>query len=322
MNEVKLNNYELTSSQWIQSLFISEYGLRHLEQSCENGKSQWGHRVVGIIQLFPVIGLIATAIEALVFHLSTKKPYLEDLSSYAWYFRSNQVGNVGPVNLEIAKRYIEKLNQNHPYVKFNPLRLKDQMSLGSCTAQSFKLLNNYFKLKYQHISDIEGEIRRFQKVKNCSEKTRYKQAAFNTIELIQHEDCKNTSKAKIEGLIAGKFNLGIALNGFDLETLTQSEFEKILKSLPEGTFLFRAIKPDDNHKMEAWGHSLIYINEDPISLFYDPNFGALDLKKSNPAKAIYDCLKFNREYYKLSELSIYHLSPNDHLVNSLKSFAP
>jgi hypothetical protein len=73
LKNCRLDNYKLTFSEALHSLFISEYGLRHLAQAKITGSSKWGHRTIAVIQLCPVIGLVATIIEAIAakcFHKS------------------------------------------------------------------------------------------------------------------------------------------------------------------------------------------------------------------------------------------------------------
>lgn len=66
MSDCQLNNYNLTKCEVIQSIVISEYGLRHLEQARQSTKCSWGHRIIGVIELFPIIGAIVSLIEAIV----------------------------------------------------------------------------------------------------------------------------------------------------------------------------------------------------------------------------------------------------------------
>lgn len=59
-----LSNYKLSTKEIIQSAFISEYGLRHLELAKEGSK--WGHRIIAMIELCPILGIVASIIERLV----------------------------------------------------------------------------------------------------------------------------------------------------------------------------------------------------------------------------------------------------------------
>jgi len=61
-------NYSLKSSEIITFPFVPAYGIRHLK------KAGWQNKVIGVIELFPVLGPIAALIErAVVAILQTKQ---------------------------------------------------------------------------------------------------------------------------------------------------------------------------------------------------------------------------------------------------------
>lgn len=61
-----LSDYDLNAKQWVQSVFVSEIGLRHAKKAL-NEKKQWrGHTVIAIILLVPGLGLLGSLIEKVI----------------------------------------------------------------------------------------------------------------------------------------------------------------------------------------------------------------------------------------------------------------
>lgn len=71
MCHCQLDSYALTPSQAIQSLFISDYALRHFNKACsgEDSSGRIFHFLIGAVQTIPIIGLIASLIEVAFVHL-------------------------------------------------------------------------------------------------------------------------------------------------------------------------------------------------------------------------------------------------------------
>lgn len=74
MDDYFLKNYDLSKGQVVQSLFVSEYALRHF--SAANQSASWNgrliHTLIGAIQLIPILGPIGSAMERGIAHLKNK----------------------------------------------------------------------------------------------------------------------------------------------------------------------------------------------------------------------------------------------------------
>ncbi len=64
MADYSLNDYDLSKGEIFQSLFASEYALRHFSQANKtSGKKRAVHTIIGAVEIIPVIGPIASILE-------------------------------------------------------------------------------------------------------------------------------------------------------------------------------------------------------------------------------------------------------------------
>ena len=157
--------------------------------------------------------------------------------------------------------------------------------IGTCTAISLEFASTYFSLRKEWENMEPGSEPFLEKIrlegKNfelSSEEIRSRQAAFSSI-TVDRTAVMDISKSKIESCVKyHHFEIDHCTRELDIVTdanLTQQEIDK----LPYGVYFVRMLKPMDNHKLEARGHSMIYVHEEDVSLFYDNNYGLRPLPR-------------------------------------------
>lgn len=347
-----LDNYSLTGWEALQSLFVSEYGLRHLAQAEKEGRCKWGHRAIAVVELCPVIGLIATIIEAIVTRIllacpqdatsnlspphpeSCPKPLRpapkatlitsppatspQPLGHKKWLFKGSQLRCNGSVSISEAKTIVRKLNdQSRPEIKFNKAKVTDQVFDGTCTAMSLEFLDSYFKIKelckgqpdYKPQTLLNRIAQLSPKFSLSSKVMRNRQAAYNTIEV--KNPAGDPSLNKIQSLAnyhclkidhsSNEFNVGKMSN--------EKEVTQEIDNLPEGAYFVRILKTANNEKLEEYGHSLVYIKEEGIDLFYDPNYGLISFFEQKSSNYIYNQFKKCYSMFQTEEARFYRLHP-------------
>jgi hypothetical protein len=325
MNKLLLQNYALSTRDMIQSLFVSEYGLRHLAQAkTEEGFCKWGHRIIAVIQLCPVLGLIATIIESIIAKCLISREILAQSSPLpvpmTWFFRGTQHNCSGPVPVDKVEAVRAQLQALHPEgIAFNPNKVTDEIEGGTCTAMSLEFIDEYFKQRKIHRENPNAQsdalvkriIQLGKKYTASSEEMRIRQAAFNTIEVTKANNGVDYSKNKVQSL-ANYHSLAIDHSSSEIDTETlknANEMAPDIDALPEGTYLIRILKPDNNEKLEDSGHSLAYVKEEGIGLFYDPNFGAKNLPPSSHAQTLFQGFKDNLQIFGINKARFYRLQP-------------
>lgn len=329
MNNFILKDYNLSYIQIFQSLFISEYGLRHLSESGLNEQQKWGHRIIAVIELCPLIGLVATVIEAVVVKyiqpyapispLVQQPPVISNLKR-KWLFKGTQSGCDGDVSLAKVESIRAKLNQQSaPGIKFNSTKVSDYIKGGTCTAMSLEFLDSFFKIQQACIqnSNPQSEIwaNRISQIGSkfalSSREMRTRQAAYNTIEVrkVDSEIDLDYSRNKIQSL-ANYHSLKIdyASDEIDIQQINEeNELSSSIDTLPDGAFLIRILKLAHNEKLEERGHSLVYIKEKGFGCFYDPNYGARNLLLSEHSSVLFEGFKRCFQNFGIDKVRLYRL---------------
>lgn len=312
MENYFLTNYSLSVSEILQSLFISEYGLRHLAHSKTETQYKWGHTFIAIVELCPLIGLIATVIERIV-----AKYWL--IQDNLWLFSGSQNDCNGSVFVEKVQSRLERINKDcPPGILFNVKKINPSITGGTCTAMSLKFLKAYFKakMKSNHRPEVLQEelVKSKGKFAKSSEKMRIRQAAYNTIEVKLENSFRKIdySKNKVQAL-ANDRSLKIDASSAEIDmkkSFNESGFASEVEKLPTGAFLVRILKPANNEKLEEHGHSLVYVKEKELSLFYDPNCGVRVLSPYKHAIVLFDLFKVYYESFEVSKARFYRLEPD------------
>ncbi len=190
MNSYFLPDYRLTRFEVLQSLVVSEYGLRHLKQAEADPQRKWGHRLISLIEFIPVIGQLAMAIEWVAYQILGKntvhtrpgKPIREGL-----LFEGSQIGASGPAPRQSTLAVLEHLQRfNERGIQFNPLKVSGDVKGGVCSAMALDFADAFLKLRKGQGSSEHflQKVRELQpRFAASSEAMRIRQAAFNTIEV-------------------------------------------------------------------------------------------------------------------------------------------
>ncbi len=298
MRDWFLPNYHLSCLELLQSVFVSEYGLRHLRQADLHPDRKWEHRLIAVIEFVPLLGQIAMLIEWVAFQILLDQGSLGNMPRKELLFKGTQIQSEGWLNPERASRLVDYLNQRRESgIVFNQSRITPFINGGTCTAMSLDFAEEFFKLRKVHVmigkhSDdlFLNSIRDLgQRFAESSEEMRTRQAAFNAIEVISHPPGMDVAKNKVQSLVN--------LHGFKVDhssceiQVDRADYERTLKEeeskLPDGLYLLRTVKPFNNVREELHGHSMIYVKNQKEGFFYDPNEGA----------------KYMRNFDHLSELS-------------------
>ncbi|MBI5274279.1 MAG: hypothetical protein HY860_04410 [Chlamydiales bacterium] len=297
MNDCLISNYSLTSMQVVQSILISEFGVRHYQEFSHSQEYKWEHLIIAIIELCPLLGALASLVEyAIACCCVFTQPVVRLLPSWkiTWIVQGSQAGCTGSVNMQRVLQVFQEIVQNRAGgVTFNEVRLKDTIKQGTCSAMSLDLIRAYLECKQDRLITMDDLKRVGQKYITSSQEMKDCQMAFNSIELALDEiaDGVDIERNKMQSL-ANFYHLTIddASSFMDITQISFEDFKEEIDSLPKGTYVIRAICPDDNHKGEKWGHTLVYNNDGCIPFFYDPNGGILNLEKEDHGAILFRAL--------------------------------
>lgn len=326
---VLLDNYSLSKCELLQSLFVSEYGLRHWAHSEKQTPYKWEHRIIAVIELCPLIGLVATLIEMLVvsciFHSNPEPLSPFKLSSETslirkqrFLFKGNQVGCDGQVSIAKVESIRAKLEAHRSIgIGFNQAKIVSSLKGGTCTAMSLEFLDLYFQTKKINLQQPDAQSEMLvnhlmqlgAKFSSSSQEMRDRQAAYNTIEVESTDSTIDYSRNKVQSL-ANYHSLMIDYSSseVDIHKLDDAISQEI-DALPEGAFFIRILKPANNEKLEEDGHSLAYIKEHGLGLFYDPNFGIVNLTPGEHSKILFAGFKICFCLFQVSKARFYRLQP-------------
>lgn len=215
--------------------------------------------------------------------------------------KGTQESNAGPIDESLAKDYCDGLNehlrQSHAIV-FSADRLQNPVSGGTCSAMSFEFANDYLRRRPSSppqmiFDDLE------KKYETSSEYFRTIQSTFNTLHRNKEIDAEDFLKEKVASMMhfydrtvtdsSETFNIEFDPKN---EAVKATEIiESFLDQHPQGVFVIRCILLEPNEKGEAYGHSMILINDPEGSYFYDPGQGVFELSQDDPAGSLMEVLK-------------------------------
>lgn len=323
MNNYLLSNYKLSKREVLQSLFLSEYGFRHLDQAKTQKKYRWGHRLIALIDFCPFVGHGATLVEAL---LAKKKKSHSSLTSKTppkplpfkpWVFKGSQDGCTGDVPIAKVEAVRERLNHSNVLgIHFNSAKVDGYIKDGTCTAMSLEFVDSYFKIKkacvqrpdYTSALLVERIAQIGAKFSASSEEMRIRQAAFNTIEVRKVDHEIDYSRNKVQSMAnLHSLKIDYASKEIDFYHTSAAAIGSEVNALPEGVFLIRIIKPANNEKLEECGHTLTYIKENGIGLLYDPNNGVKRLSDSEHLDSLFERFTYCLNQFKTNNARFYRL---------------
>lgn len=313
MKDYFISDYTLSCSELFQSLFLSSYAFRHLEEAKIEPEHRWGHWIIATIEFVPLLGQTAMLIEWIFFRCMGEQA-LKNIK----LFTGSQQEATGFVSRTQALEVVQLLNQERRVgIHFNPSKVESHLTGGACSAMSFAFAESFFRAKQNTSATLSFFLDKIRALgaqfSHCSATMRMRQAAFNTIEVEQGGGIPlDFSKNKVESLARFyRFGIDHASTTIDVQ---QSRYQELLKKeitlLPEGVYLFRTIKPARNEKLEELGHSMIYVKENRGGFFYDPNGGAYYFKSSSYfqllSHALDDCFTqfgtSHARFYRLTQI--------------------
>lgn len=247
-----------------------------------------GHRVIACLEVLPVIGVMIVMIERIIAVIVARWQIVSRASianpDYLFLARRagrSQEGCCGHISVKIADIAREKLQKRAtPGILFDPAIYQRCSSIiGTCTAMSLEFASAYFRLRKESRDISPGHEPFLEKMRllkgsfeKSSEEMRSRQAAYSSI-TVDRTLSVDVSRSKIESCITyHDFKIDYCSKEVDIRgdvDLLQQE----ISVLPHGIYFVRMLMPSDNHKLEARGHSMIYIHEEDVGLFYDNNCG-------------------------------------------------
>jgi hypothetical protein len=321
MRDYLLQDYSLSCLELLQSVVVSDYGLRHLREAELHPERKWGHRLIACIEFIPILGQIAMFVEGIAFQILFGQDSLNQSPQIELLFNGTQEQAIGPINPMRALRFVEYLNRwRENGIVFNQSGITPSTDGGTCTSMSLDFVEEFFKLRKVHVmaghysndlflNSIRNLGGRFAK---SSEEMRTRQAAFNTIEIVPHSSGVDISKNKVQSL-ANLHNFKVDHASKEIQ-VGSANYEKTLKEevakLPEGLYLLRTIKPFNNVRDELHGHSMIYVKSQKEGFFYDPNQGAKYMKNVDHLPELSRALTHCRALFDTSHARFYRLAPS------------
>ena len=313
MNNYFIKSYHLNCTEIVQSLLISPYGLRHLDQAHLHPERKWGHRLIACIQFLPLIGQLAMCIEWIAYRLLNKKAARKEIQ----LFRGSQEDGSGSANPQTVHAIFERLFARREIgVTFNPRKITGSIDGGVCSCMALDFAMRYFHLQREHrqtesrfspafLKGIRSIGREFAR---ATTERKVRQAAFNTIEVEAHPAGIDIERNKIQSLAnLHRLRIDYASAMVPIDRNQNSTLENTLASLPNGLYFLRTNRPAHNEKLEVNGHSLIYAKNGKEGILYDPNHGATYFRKKSHLREIADSLLSQRYHFHHTQSRFYRL---------------
>ncbi len=331
MTDYLLPDYNLSCSKLLQSLIVSEYGLRHLEQANLQPEQRWGHRLIALIEFVPVLGQIAMLIEWIVFKalvdsapkvLDDSPPKREDpIPRNIKLFDGSQEGAAGTARPDQVLRVLERLEaQKESGIEFNRRKVTGNIEGGVCSAMALDFADSFFKLRNLHVKTGQYSPDVFL---NCirnlgrqfaasSEAMRIRQAAFNTIEVRSDAPGIDVARNKVQSL-ANLHNFRIDHSSREIQMRRvdhRSAVSEEVSQLPDGLYLLRTIEPSNNERLEVAGHSMIYVKNRQEGFFYDPNVGVKYMSHMDHSAELSNALVYCLNQFNTTRARFYRMEPS------------
>lgn len=188
-------------------------------------------------------------------------------------------------NIELSKSVFNEIYALRPsYIDFNIATLEPFDYGGTCTSMALDFLARYkneceqLPTKKEQTFCIKG-FRTFYRMDNETFISR--QAAFNTIEVdlqVALQDPELIKAQKMQAL--ANYHRLFLVPATPSMPYSDKNLERVIKNLPDGTYIIRAHAPTENYKWEVFGHTMIFIKNKKLRVLYDNSKGA-ELLPSN-----------------------------------------
>lgn len=228
-----------------------------------------------------------------------KYRYSEDVRNFRLIQKGSQKGKDGWIDQPQALAIVDELNRKAPSsVQFNKLRMKDELSGGTCSAMSLAFLRKYLEQRAQFQNPLEAFTAIAPDFATSSATFRTIQVAYNTILRKDHSDDFKQDKIaallqhELPGATIDRVSALIDLNSE--KSLDSLEF--LYDTLPDGHYVVRALHPGSDspderaifdptingtrQKEEVYGHTTIFVKEGGGRYYYDPATGPIQLNHS------------------------------------------
>lgn len=331
MTDYLLPDYKLSCSELLQSLLVSEYGLRHLKQANLQPERRWGHRLIALIEFVPVLGQIAMLIEWIVFKalqvsppkvLIDSPPKPVDLTpKNIKLFNGSQTGAIGTARPDRVLRVLDRLEaQKESGIEFNRRKVTGNIEGGVCSAMALDFADSFFKLKNLHVQTGQHSPEIFlnairdlgRQFASSSEEMRIRQAAFNTIEVRGGAAGIDVARNKVQSLAnLHNFRIDHVSREIQMERADRRRaVSEEVSQLPDGLYLLRTIEPSYNERLEVAGHSMIYVKNRQEGFFYDPNDGVKYMSNVDHSSEISNVLVYCLNQFHTSRARFYRMQPS------------
>lgn len=175
-------------------------------------------------------------------------------------------------------------SKQRPLISFNEEKLIPFDQGGTCSAMALDFLARYITVCSKKRDPEERrkcveKFRPFYENNNTAFISR--QAAYNTIEVKStlFASTDEISEQKIQSLanyhgmhltpVMGSVSIFELENGYDLKSL--------IDQLPDGNYVVRMLSPSSNKKREYYGHTMVFVKNKDLSIYYDNSAGPLEV---------------------------------------------
>jgi hypothetical protein len=324
VNGYFLPSYQVSCSEFITpASFVGCVGLpwakRHWQLANTDTTHSLGHRMIACLEALPVIGPLVVLIERIVAAIAS---YWQPSPEYLFLAKKagrGQEGCRGSISVKEADRVLEKLQERPASGIFFDAGIYHGCPsiIGTCTAMSLEFASTYFRLRKElkHMSPgsepFLDKLRLLSGIfEKSSEEMRSRQAAYSSITVDRTVDM-DISRSKIESCIKyHDFETDYCSREVDITDADLLQHE--INALPLGVYFVRMLMPRDNHKLEARGHSMIYVHEEDVKFFYDNNCGLEKISKMSSDSnglLLYERLLNVHRQWNIPMVRLYRLKP-------------
>lgn len=228
-------------------------------------------------------------------------------------------GGHGVVNIPQRNLYFDKLQKNAATgVKFSVQFLLKTCFGGTCSAQSLNFADTFFNAPVEKKELADRFFWVTEQCKKSSLELRTQQAALNAITKDPEIEVKDFERAKVESIVALRdFDVVYASSPLknDNGKIEFEDFAQEIKKLPEGLYFTRLLCKTNNHKLESFGHSVIFLNSSKGCYFWDPSCASYQLADHEVVKELYDRIGGTSSRWGLEAPRFYKIIPKNKPVD-------
>ncbi len=339
-----LPSYQVSCSEFVTpTTLIGCVGLpwakRHWQLAKTDAPRSLGHRVIACLEALPVIGGIVVLIERIIAAIASRwqSPSSVSRSSvnkvnpdlrianadYLFLARRegrSQEGCCGNVSVERADVVRQKLQERAPPgISFDStIYHRSPAIIGTCTAMSLEFASTYYRLRKESQDITPGNEAFLNKMRLLSksfekstEEMRSRQVAYSSI-TVDRTVNMDVTRNKVESCLKyHDFETDYCSKEMDIRVDT-GLLQQEINTLSDGVYFVRMLMPTDNRKLEARGHSMIYVQEKDVRFFYDNNCGLEKMSALNSGAndtLLYERLLNVHKQWDIPMLRIYRLKP-------------